>query len=76
MTDIKDTIGGILGARAVSGDRERPKPDSRSERRKKLKPGEDSVDISSRARRLADIENFLSETGDEEKEEEEQKLLK
>lgn len=56
-----DPVQGITGVRPVSGERERSGQERRVTRPLPRKPGKDSVDISPRARRLADIENFLAE---------------
>lgn len=56
-----EPVKGITGVRPVSGEREMPGREHRSKKTLSKKPGKDSVDISSRARRLADIENFLTD---------------
>ncbi|MBT0663916.1 hypothetical protein KI809_06330 [Geobacter pelophilus] len=63
MPERDDPISGILGIRPVSGERGRTGQERRAVRQLPKKPGKDSVDISSRARRLADIEDLLA--GDE-----------
>ncbi|WP_041971497.1 hypothetical protein [Geobacter sp. OR-1] len=63
MPERDDPVSGILGVRPVSGERDRSWQERRAARQRPKKPGEDSVDISPRARRLSDIEDLLA--GDE-----------
>ncbi len=61
MPERDDPIGRILGVSPLAGERRRAGPEGRSLSPRPKKPGNDSVSISSRARRLADIETFLAE---------------
>jgi hypothetical protein len=61
MPERDDPITCILGIMPVRGERERSGEERRTARQLPKKPGKDSVDISSRAKQLADIEHFLAE---------------
>lgn len=62
MAKSDDPVVGITGIKIVGGEGERRKQEHRNKLLKR-KPVIDSVHISSRARRLADIEDLLA--GDE-----------
>lgn len=61
MPERDDPIGKIIGVRPVAGEVRRARVQERSVRPRPKKPGNDSVSISSRARRLADIEPSFPE---------------
>ena len=56
-----DPVTGILGIKPVSGERDRRGQERRASKPLPRKPGKDRVDISPRARRLADIEELLGD---------------
>lgn len=61
MSERNDPISGIIVVRSIGVEERRAGDEKRESRPRPKKPGKDSVNISSRARRLADIEMFLSD---------------
>jgi len=70
MSGRDTAIGGVLGIVGLSGGSEQPAERNKVAKKSPKNAGKDSVDISPRARRLANIENFL-----EDDEVEKEKLL-
>lgn len=67
MARTDEPIDVITGVRGIGGERKREAPLKKGGVARKARPGNDSVTISPRARRLADIEGFLGTEPDEEK---------
>ena len=61
MPGSDDPITGITGVRRIAGEQRRETAEQRRTNPKAAKPGKDSITISSRARRLADIEELLGD---------------
>jgi hypothetical protein len=61
MVKPDDPIAGIQRVRTSNGSQAMPVTNCRVSRRATGKPGNDSVEISPRARRLADLESFLAD---------------
>ncbi len=61
MPEKADPIGGIIIVRSIGVEERRADDERRQNKRRPKKPGNDSVSISSRARRLAKIETLLAD---------------
>jgi len=68
MSERDTAIGGVLGIAGLGGGSEQPADRNKMVKKSPKNTSKDSVDISPRARRLADIENFLEDDkGEKEK---------